>query len=68
MIYLVGIIGFVAGFALSLRVLGYLLKDRPAEDLLEDRGLRLTYGLLAWGIAALTAFCAVAVYKSYFPA
>lgn len=68
MIYLVGIVGFVAGFALALRVLAYLLKDRPADDLLGDRGLRFTYGLLAWGIAGLTAFCAIMVYKTYFPA
>ncbi len=68
MIYLVGIIGFVAGFALALRVLAYLLKDRPTEDFLADRGVRFTYGLLAWGIAGFTAFCAVMVYKTYFPA
>ncbi|HEY0901629.1 MAG TPA: hypothetical protein VGD95_05850 [Micavibrio sp.] len=68
MIYLVGFIGFVAGFVLALRILAYLLKDRPAEDLLQDRGLRFTYGVLAWGIAGLTAFCAVLVYQTYFPA
>lgn len=67
MIYLVGVIGFIAGFALALRILAYLLKDRPSSDLLEDRGLKFTYGLLAWGIAAFTAFCAVTVYKVYFP-
>lgn len=68
MIYLVGFIGFVAGFVLALRILAYLLKDRPAEDLLQDRSLRFTYGVLAWGIAGLTAFCAVLVYQTYFPA
>lgn len=68
MIYVVGIAGFVAGFALALRILGYLLKGRSHEDLLEDRGLRMTYGLLAWGIAGLASFCAVVLYKMYFPA
>jgi hypothetical protein len=67
MIYLVGILGFVAGFALGLRILAYLLRDRPAEDLLQDRGLRFTYGLLAWGIAGFTAFCAITVFRTYFP-
>lgn len=66
MIYVVGIVGFIAGFALGLRIIGYLLKDRSPQDLLEDKSLRMTYGLLAWGIAGLTAFCAIHVYKMYF--
>lgn len=66
MIYVVGIIGFIAGFALGLRIIGYLLKDRSPEDLLGDKSLRMTYGLLAWAIAGLTAFCAIHAYKVYF--
>ncbi len=66
MIYVVGIIGFIAGFALGLKILGYLLKDRSQEDLLQDKSLRMTYGLLAWAIAGLTAFCAIHAYKMYF--
>lgn len=66
MIYVVGIFGFIAGFALGLRIIGYLLKDRSQEDLLGDKSLRMTYGLLAWGIAGFTAFCAIQAYKMYF--
>ena len=66
MIYVVGIIGFITGFALGLKILGYLLKERSQEDLLQDKSLRMTYGLLAWGIAGLTSFCAIHAYKIYF--
>lgn len=66
MIYVVGIIGFISGFALGLKIIGYLLKERSSEDLLQDKSLRMTYGLLAWGVAGLTAFCAIQAYKIYF--
>lgn len=67
MVYVAGILGFIGGFALAMKILGYLLKDRSREELLQDRGLRLTYGLLAWGVAGFSAFCAVTLYKYYFP-
>lgn len=67
MVYVIGILGFVCGFALALQIIAHLLKDRSREELLEDRGLRLTYGLLTWGIAGFSAYCAVMLYKYYFP-
>ncbi len=67
MIYVVGIFGFICGFVLALQLLGRLLKDRSREELLEDKGLRFTYGLLAWGVAGFVSFCAVTLYKFYFP-
>lgn len=67
MVYVVAILGLIAGFVLALHIVGYLLRDRPREDLLTDRGLRMTYGLLAWALAALTSYCAVVVFKYYFP-
>jgi divalent metal cation (Fe/Co/Zn/Cd) transporter len=67
MVYVAGIIGFIGGFVLALQILGRLLKDRPREDLLQDKSLRFTYGLLAWGVAGFSAFCAVTLYRFYFP-
>lgn len=67
MVYVVAVLGLVVGFGLALQVVGFLLRDRPREDLLKDRGLRMTYGLLAWAIAALTSYCAVVVFRYYFP-
>ena len=55
MIYATAIIGFLMGFALALKILAYLLRDRSRDDLLKDSSLRITYGLLAWAIAARTA-------------
>jgi len=67
MVYVIGIVGFICGFVLGVWVLGRLLKGRSPEELLNDRGLKFTYGLLAWAIAGLTSYCAVALYKYYFP-
>ena len=67
MIYVMAIVGFLGGFSLAIWLIGYLLKDRPREDLLNDRGLRLTYGLLAWTIAGFSAYCTIMLYKFYFP-
>lgn len=67
MVYVIGIIGFISGFCLGMWILGHLLKDRSREELLQDKSLRMTYGLLTWGVAGLTAYCAVALYKYYFP-
>ncbi len=67
MVYVIGIIGFIGGFGLALKVVGWLLRDRTREELLEDKGLRITYGLLSWGIATFSAYCAVMVFKYYFP-
>ena len=67
MIYVMGVFGFIGGFALALKLVGYLLRDRSREELLEDKGLRVTYGLLTWGIAAFTSYCAILMFKFYFP-
>ena len=66
MVYVVGTIGFFAGFALGILILKGLLKDRSQEELLNDRSLKWTYGLLTWFVAAATSFAAVQVYHLYF--
>lgn len=68
MIYATAIIGFLMGFALALKILAYLLRDRSRDDLLKDSSLRITYGLLAWAIAGITSYCSVFLYKYYFSA
>lgn len=66
MVYIVGILGFISGFALGLLILKHLLKDRSAEELLASEKLKWTYGLFNWLIAGLGAYSAVVVYKMYF--
>ena len=66
MVYLVGFLGFVGGFALGLLLLNRLLENHSTQDLLNNKSLQFRYGLFNWLIAFLTAYCAVWIYKTYF--
>ena len=66
MVYVVGTIGFFGGFALGVIILNRLLADRSRAELLEDRGLKWTYGLFAWIVAAVSSYAAVQSYNVYF--
>lgn len=48
-------------------ILLHLLKDRSREELLNDKHLRLKYGLFNWFVAAGTCVLALAIYRYYFP-
>lgn len=67
MAWVVGIIGFILGFAAGQMILMRLLKDRTREELLNDKQLKLKYGLFNWLIAAATCLMALAMYRYYFP-
>lgn len=67
MIWLVGIVGFISGFAAGQMILLRLLKDRTRDELLSDRSLRWRYGLFNWLIAIGTCVCAIITYRHYFP-
>lgn len=66
MVYVVGTIGFFSGFVLGVFIINALLRDRSKRELLEDTGLKWTYGLFAWAIAGVTAYAAVQSYYIYF--
>jgi hypothetical protein len=66
MVYVAGIIGFIGGFIAGQALIFFILRHRSREDLLHDRNLRFTYGLLNWGIAALGAYCSVVMYNQYY--
>ncbi len=68
MVYIAGFIGFIGGFALGLFLLGLMLKERTKRELLNDGSLKWRYGLFNWLIAGLGAYCAVLLYRLYFPA
>ena len=64
MVYVVGVVGFLGGFALGLWALRYILKDRSNADLVSDKSLRM-YGLVTWLIAVLGAASAMALWGHY---
>jgi hypothetical protein len=68
MTFVIGIVGFVAGFCLAILILNIWLKDVPKEDLLQNRGLQVKYGLLTWGAALFIAWLAVHLYRIYISA
>jgi hypothetical protein len=68
MVYLVGVIGFIAGFFAGQTLLVYLLRDSGIsnKELLEDKALRFKYGMMNWLISVLGALMFVWIYKRYF--
>ena len=65
MVYIIGIIGFIGGFIVGQALLLYLLKDRPMEELVNNRLVKWTYGLLNWVVAGIGAYSFVFLYQQY---
>ncbi|MEM7618528.1 MAG: hypothetical protein AAF244_03990, partial [Pseudomonadota bacterium] len=57
--------GFVCGFFVGQFLLLRLLKDRPTEELLNNKSLKWTYGVLNWIIAGIGAYSFVFLYQYY---
>lgn len=66
MVYIIGVIGFIGGFAFGQMVLWFLLRHRPRADLLKDESLKWTYGILNWLIAGMGSYAFVFMYRAYF--
>ena len=66
MVYVVGIIGFICGFIGGQYWLLKLLKGRSKEELLNNKKLSWTYGLLNWILAGVGAYTFVFLYQYYF--
>ena len=64
--WVVGIIGFLVGFGGGIALLNRWLKDRSREELIRDKALHKTYGLIVWMIAGVTAAGAIYLYRYYF--
>lgn len=65
MVYLIGTVGFIAGFMAGLLLLNFFLRHKTKEELLNDRYIKWKYGLICWGIAAFGAYSFVEMYKEY---
>ncbi len=66
MVYIIGILGLLTGFFAGQVLLLYLLRHRSNREILSDKSIKMTYGLLNWAIAAAGAYAAVMLYKIYF--
>lgn len=66
MVYVVGIIGFIGGFALGQFILMGLLKDKSNEELLRSKKLKWMYGSLNWVIAIIVCITSIRLYQIYF--
>lgn len=65
MVYLVGTIGFIAGFFFGLLLLNFFLRHKTNEELLNDEYLKWKYGIICWSVAGFGAYSAVRIYKEY---
>lgn len=66
MIYGFAITGFIGGFMFGQMVLYFLLRHKSNEELLNDRMLKIKYGLVGWGCAALGVYSFIQMYYYYF--
>jgi hypothetical protein len=66
MIYVVGFIGLIGGFAIGQMVLYFLLRGVSSEDLLNDPYIKWKYGGLNWVIAIATCYVMIRMYEYHF--
>ena len=66
MIYVFGIFGFIFGAVAGFMLLYVLLRHKSNDELLNDKSLKLKFGILAWGCAAIGAYVFVQFYEMYF--
>jgi len=68
MIYLIGIAGLVIGFFIGQLWLSYLLRAYSRQEILalmEDKSIRMKYGLLNWMVAAGGCGLFILAYKYF---
>ncbi len=66
MVYIVGFTGLVLGFFAGQLLLLFLLRQRSNREILSDKSIKWTYGLLNWILAGIGAYSAIMLYNIYF--
>lgn len=66
MVYVIGVFGFLTGLVFGQMVLFYMLRHKSREDLINQKNLRWTYGVLNWALAFAGLFIFIHIYKRYF--
>lgn len=65
MVYLYGIIGFIAGFSLGLGVINVMTRSYSSRELLNNKSLRWTYGLFVWLFAGIGGYGGVWLFNNH---
>jgi hypothetical protein len=65
MIYIIGTVGFIAGFVLGQILLMRWLKEYSKEELLENKDLHWKYGFFNWVVAIVTSASSVWLYRHF---
>ncbi|MBI1327750.1 MAG: hypothetical protein GC136_08930 [Alphaproteobacteria bacterium] len=65
MVYLIGILGFIGGFAAGMWLLAAKLKNVPRDILVRDKEYHKKYGIWPWIMALLCCFAALYLYNYY---
>ncbi len=66
MLYVVGLIGFIAGFMFGQLILSRMLAGKSKQELMDNKGLHWKYGTLNWLIALLAMAAAMMIYERWF--
>ncbi len=65
MTYIIGLIGFVCGFAAGQAALMVMLRHRSNREILKDKSIHWSYGLFNWLVAGLGAWLAMSLHALY---
>lgn len=65
MVYLFGLVGFVFAFSVGLGLINVILRGKTKEQL-QEKNIRMKYGLLVWGLAILGGWAGVTIYNQFF--
>lgn len=66
MLYVCALIGFVGGFVAGQMLLMVLLRHKSNREILHDKALHWSYGLLNWVVAGFGAWAGISLYTRYF--
>jgi len=65
MVYLFGLVGFVFAFSVGLGLINVILRKKTKEQL-QEKNIRMKYGLMVWALAILGGWGGVTIYNQFF--
>jgi hypothetical protein len=61
--WVAAIIGFIGGFMVGQWILMHLLQGIPTNELINNKKLRLKYGIINWLVAIIGGVCSMKLYE-----